>query len=246
VKSIEQRTIEKSSVLQHSFPQTRWTILLSAKAKDAEVSAKAWQELALAYWKPVYAYIRSQGRTHQDGQDETQAFFAHLFDRDFLRNLQPEGGFLLVCLYHRLMDEHRRQINAKQRAEVSIEVWNEIEAMDTNGLSYPAAASVEEAFGRNWADELVTRAMARLAQRWVMRADLFAELCFSVESPEDGANYADSASRVGMTTGAVGKAAHDLRQQFIQELRREVRNTVAEDDDVEEELRHLASLWVKS
>ena len=50
----------------------------------------------------------------------------------------------------------------------------------------------------------------------------------------------------GGPTGAVGKAAHDLRQQFIQELRREVRNTVAEDDDVEEELRYLASLCVKS
>ncbi|MFT5192242.1 MAG: hypothetical protein ACI957_005292 [Verrucomicrobiales bacterium] len=65
------------------------------------------------------------------------------------------------------------------------------------------------------------------------------------QSPGDVAKYADIASFVGMAIGAVGKAAHDLRQQFVQELRTEVRNTVAE-DDVEEELRYLTSLWGKA
>jgi RNA polymerase sigma factor (sigma-70 family) len=229
------------------FLETRWTMVLSAKDGDADASSKAWEELALTYWKPVYAYLRGKGHSHQEAQDATQAFFAYMLNRDTLRNIQPEGArfrsFLLVCLNHRLIDEHRRQINVRQRAEISIEPWHEMEAINANGLLYTTAATPEEAFDRSWAEELIARAMVRLAKRWEKRADLFAELRFSVESPGDGAKYADIASRVGMTEGAVGKAAHDLRQQFVQEVRNEIRNTVAEDDDVDEELRYLASLW---
>ncbi|MGK0190218.1 MAG: RNA polymerase sigma factor (sigma-70 family) [Verrucomicrobiales bacterium] len=231
----------------HPFPQTRWTLIVSAQNTDADASSKAWEELALAYWKPVYAYLRGQGHPHEQAQDETQSFFAHMLDRDTLRNVQPEGArfrsFLLVCLNHRLIDAHRRKINVKQRAEISIEPWHEMEAINGNGLLYPAAASPEEAFDRSWAEELIGRAMMRLANRWEKRADLFAEIRFSVESPGDGAKYADIASRLGMTAGAVGKAAHDLRRQFGEEVRNEIRNTVAGDDDVDEELRYLASLW---
>lgn len=231
----------------HPFPQTRWTLVLSAKQKEADGSASALQELALAYWKPVYAYLRGKGRPHHEAQDETQAFFAHLLSRDFLRNVQPEGGrfrsFLLVCVNRRLIDTHRRRSNAKQRDEVSFEPWHELEALNGNGLLYPTAASPEEAFDRAWAGELIARAMGRLAKRWDKRAELFAELRFTVETPGDGANYADIASRVGMTEGAVGKAAYDLRQQFVEEVRNEIRDTVADDDDIDEELRYLASLW---
>lgn len=229
------------------FPLTRWTLILSAKRKESGDSAQALQELALAYWKPVYAYLRGKGFPHHEAQDETQAFFAHLLHRDFLRNLQPEGGrfrsFLLVCLNRRLIDEHRRRSNAKKRDEVSLEPWHELEALNREELHYPTAASPEEAFDRAWAEELIARAMRHLAKRWEKRAALFAELRFSVESPGDGAKYADIASRLEMTEGAVGKAAFDLRQQFVEEVRKQIRDTVADDDDIDEELRYLASLW---
>lgn len=231
----------------HPFPQTRWTLILSAKQPGPDDSGKALQELALAYWKPVYAYLRGKGRPHHEAQDETQAFFAHLLSRDFLRNVQPEGGrfrsFLLVCLNRRLIDEHRRQINVKKREEVAFEPWHELEAVEGNGLLYPVSASPEEAFDRAWAQELIARAMGRLAKRWEKRAGLFRELRFTVETPGDGRSYADIASRAGMTEGAVGKAAFDLRRQFVEEVRNEIRDTVADDDDIDEELRYLASLW---
>jgi RNA polymerase sigma factor (sigma-70 family) len=227
-----------------AFPATRWSLVISAQGDGAAGALEALETLARAYWKPVYAFLRGKGLPHEEAQDETQAFFAQLLRRDFLRDLQPEGGrfrnFLLVSLRHRLIDEHRKVSNVKRRAEVSLEPWHEMEAIGE--FPRPAAASPEEAFDRSWAESLVAQAMSVLKERWAKRAGLFAELRYSVESPGNVAKYADIAARLHMTEGAVAKAAHDFRQQFGQQIRQEVRDTVAEDDDVEEELRYLVTL----
>jgi hypothetical protein len=45
-----------------------------------------------------------------------------------------------------------------------------------------------------------------------------------------------------MTENAVCKAAYDLRRQFAEQIRLEVRDTVATEEDVMEELRYFARL----
>lgn len=45
-----------------------------------------------------------------------------------------------------------------------------------------------------------------------------------------------------MTEGAVKTAAYDLRKGFAAQVRREIRSTVASDEDVEQELRYLVQL----
>lgn len=186
-----------SPMAYHPFPQPRWTLVLSARSEEAEASSTlALEELTKAYWKPVYAFLCLKGFHHEDAQDETQAFFEHLIKRNFLRNLEPQGGrfrnFLLVSLRCRLIDEHARLSNRKRRAEVALEPWHDSEAASP----YPEAATPEEAFDRSWAEELVARAMAALQERWEKRSELFAELRFTVESPGDGAKYAVGPSRL--------------------------------------------------
>ncbi len=224
------------------FPPTRWSLVLSAKDRGAEGSDKAVEGLALAYWQPIFAWLCRQGRSHEEAQDDAQGFFAYLLSREFLRNVQPEGGrfrnFLLVCLRRWMKDERLRAVNVKRQAEVPMQPWHEAEsaAFHCNG------ATPEEVFDRRWAESLVTRSMTALAQRWENRSALFAALRLTVEGTGDAEKYAAIAARLNMSEGAVGKAAHDLRQQFAEQIRHEVRDTVARDDDVEEELRYLVRL----
>ncbi len=228
----------------HPFPQTRWTLVLSAKEGESDASSEALEHLALAYWKPIHAYLRGKGRSHEQAQDDTQGFFAYLLGRDFLRNIEPEGGrfrnFLLVSLRRWMKDERNRVINVKRKAEIELQPWHEMEA----GHAAPDAAfaSPEEAFDRSWAEELVSRSMEALREHWKNRPDLFAALRLTVESPGNVEKYAAIAARLGMTEGAVGKAAHDLRRQFAQRIRQEIRDTVARDEDIEGELRYLVNL----
>ena len=53
------------------------------------------------------------------------------------------------------------------------------------------------------------------------------------------------ASRVGMKEGAVSKAVFDLRRHFAEEIRREIQETVTDEESVEEELRYLVRLLRK-
>ena len=224
------------------FPATRWTVVLSAKEGGDEARARAMEGLARAYWQPIYAYLRGSGRTHEEAQDVVQGFFAHLLGRDFLRNVQPQGGrfrnFLLVCLRRWMRDEQGRVVNVKHRAEVVLQPWHDtVEASLTCPVTLP-----DEAFDRTWAEALVARAMAQLEENWAQRSALFAALRFTVEGHGDAEKYAAIAARLGMTEGAVNKAAHDLRKQFASQVRAEIRDTVARDDDVEEERRYLVRL----
>lgn len=216
--------------------------MLSARSRGTDASFAALESLALAYWRPIYAWLRGQGHSHEEAQDAVQGFFAYLLSRDFLRNIQPEGGrfrnFLLVALRRWLKDERHRSINVKRRAEVELLPWNELEGTALSSK----AASPEEAFDLSWAEALVERAMKTLAARWEHRAALFAALRLTIESPGNVEKYAAIAARLGTSEGAVGKAAHDLRQQFAEQIQREIRDTVARDEDVEEELRYLLRL----
>jgi RNA polymerase sigma-70 factor (ECF subfamily) len=225
----------------HPFPQTRWSVVLSAKEGEADASFKALEGLAHAYWQPIYAWLRGQGRTHEEAKDDAQGFFAYLLNREFLRNIQPEGGrfrnFLLVCLRRWMKDERHRAINVKRLAEVELQPWDEL-----GGAMINPAASPEESFDRTWAQALVARSMKALESRWRNRSALFTALRLQVESPDSVEKYAVLAARLGLSEGAVGKAAHDLRQQFAEQIRREIRDTVARDEDVKEELRYLVRL----
>jgi DNA-directed RNA polymerase specialized sigma24 family protein len=223
------------------FPPTRWTVVLSAKVGVDDHAAEALEQLAIAYWQPIYSYLRGKGNDHIEAQDATQGFFAYLLSRDFLRNIEPEGGrfrnFLLVALRRWMKDERNRAINVKRREELEWQPWYEMEA-----VPLLAETSPEKAFDRTWAEALVAHAMSAVEARWSHRAELFAALRLTVECPEDAEKYAVIARRTGMSEGAVGKAAHDLRQQFAEEIRCQVRETVAQDADVEEELRYLIRL----
>ena len=224
------------------FPPTRWTLILSAKDGETSASREAMETLARSYWQPIYAWVRGRGRSHEEAQDDTQGFFAYLLDHRFLGNLQPEGGrfrnFLLVSLRRWMKDECRRVINQKRREEIVMEPWHE----NAEPAFISREDSPEEAFDRAWVAALVARTMAALEQRWVNRRELFEALRLTVDGSGDAEKHAVIGARLGMTENAVNKAAYDLRKQFAEQIRREVRDTVAADEDVMDELRYLVRL----
>lgn len=224
------------------FPPTHWTLILSAKEGESKASRDAMNSLAQSYWQPIYAWLRGRGRSHEEAQDDTQGFFAYLLDHRFLGNVQPEGGrfrnFLLVCLRRWMKDECNRVTNLKRREEVGMQPWHE----KAEPALFSREASPDEAFDRAWVTALVARTMTALEQRWENRKELFAALRLTVEGSGTSEKHATIAARLGMTENAVNKAIYDLRKQFAEQIRREVRDTVATDEDVMDELRYLVRL----
>jgi DNA-directed RNA polymerase specialized sigma24 family protein len=60
-----------------------WQMVLAAGG-DSGASQEALEWLCRTYWFPLYAFVRRKGYSEQDAQDLTQAFFAHLLDRNRL------------------------------------------------------------------------------------------------------------------------------------------------------------------
>ena len=139
-----------------------------------------------------------------------------------------------------MKDERKRVRNVKRDAETRLESWHELEASES--IPYPNALSPEEAFDRSWAAALIHRSMEAVKERWKNRPELFRALSLTVEDPDNVEKHASIAKRLGMSEGAVNKAAYDLRRQFSIQIKKEIRDTVARDEDVEEELRYLVRL----
>jgi len=206
---------------------------------------EALEGLCRAYWYPLYAFVRRQGRSPEDAQDLTQAFFAHLLRKEFLDGVGPEKGrfrsFLLACLEHFLTDEWEKSRTAKRRANCPEHRLDLEQAEERYRVEAPVEATPERLFERRWALDLLDRVLDRLRQGELAagRGAVFGELqgCLLGERPAE--TYAQLGTRLGMSETAVKVAVHRLRQRYRELLRDEIAHTVTRAEEVEDELRYL-------
>ena len=222
-----------------------WSAILAVGDADAPASLQALERLAHAYWQPLYIYLRQRGANPDTAADQVQGFFAYLLSRDFLREVRPGDGrfrnFLLVALRRWVRDQNDRDHAVKRGGGIVPLPLEELEALRAE----PPARDGDTpdiAFERAWARGVFSRALGLVGDAWSGRVELFAALRISLEGSPDAETHRNIALRLGMTEGAVNKAAHDLRQQFATRVRSEIRATVPDESEVDDELRHLVRL----
>jgi RNA polymerase sigma-70 factor (ECF subfamily) len=221
-------------------------MIAGAQSTDAPKAVAQLDRLARTYWRPLYAYVRGTGRTHEQAADEVQAFFASLVMRDSLRHVQPGAtrfrSFLLACLKNSLASAGRRGLAQKRGGNASHVPLDELESGVVPSL--PDSASPQEALDRVWAQEIFDRAFRRLQDdaKERGREDIFAMLrpILLGTTPEGG--YAAVGADLGVAEGTARKMVFDLRVRLGEFLRQEVLQTVAQPEDVEDELRYLLGL----
>lgn len=228
------------------FDATRWSIVLRAREK----SESALAALCETYRRPLLTWLRIQGYAPEQAEDAVQGFFAHILSRAFLENVAREKGsfrtFLLRCLKNYLRDEYHRQTAAKRggtHAPLSLD--------ETDGegqkVREPAAngAAPDREFDRAWAKAVIANALIRLEAEYASQGNsaLCAELKPAMSVDDNAPSYAQIASRLGMSEGAVKVAAHRMRNRLATIIRNEVSQTVANESDLEEEVRYLIQLF---
>jgi RNA polymerase sigma-70 factor (ECF subfamily) len=99
----------------------------------------------------------------------------------------------------------------------------------------------EKQYERRWALCLVDRALDNLRGEYERsgNAALFAALSDSLPELGTSRPYREIAQELGINEGALRVATHRLRKRFARVLRREVADTVARPEEVEDELRFL-------
>ena len=234
---------------QPAFVTTHWSVVLSAQNEDSPQSAEALATLCSAYWFPLYAFVRRQGRSPHDAQDLTQEFFARLLEKDYLKSAAREKGrfrtFLLVALKRFLANEWDRQ-HAQKRGGFTPVVSIDQEQAESRFESEPAhILQPDVLFDRQWAVTLLERTMKRLHEEYITsgRTKLFEFLRSALARDESALPYAQIASQLNLSEAAVKMAVQRLRARYREILRAEIAETVSSPDEVEEEIRHLFSTF---
>ncbi len=227
------------------FKTTRWSVVLAAGTRSDPHSDDALATLCLAYWHPLYVYIRRRGYSADEASDLTQEFFARLMEKQYLHHANVERGrfrsFLLAAVNHFLANE-RDRVRAQKRGGGRPPLPLEMETAEGLYLREPGdARTPERVFERRWALTMLDRVLATLRQEYDAsgRAALFDRLKDLLASGRTEEPYARVAAALGTSEGAVKVAVHRLRRRFGDLLRKEIAQTVPSADQVDDEIRYL-------
>jgi DNA-directed RNA polymerase specialized sigma24 family protein len=227
------------------FATTRWTLVVQAGGKETGIADRALADLCLAYWYPLYAYVRRQGRSREDAEDLTQAFFARFLEKNYLAGLSAERGrfraFLLAAMKHFLANEWDKA-NRLKRGGGAVPLSLDWQAADERFHIEPADPdSPEKSFDREWALALLERVLQRLEAECegAGKGALFSSARGYLMIGETAIPYADAARALGVEESAMRVAVHRLRKRYREILRAEIAQTLADPAMVEEELRSL-------
>ena len=238
------RTTGSSTPSASVFLTTRWSVVLAAAQGSTTEARAALDKLCKTYWYPLYAYIRRRGYGAADAEDLTQGYFARLLGLNSLAAVRREKGrfrsFLLAGVNHFLADERDRAVAQKRdvRRTISLEAESAEHRYRLEPLN---AETPEHLYERQWAITLLETVVQRLHGEYDVAGKglLFMALRFAITGDRHGIHYADLAAQLSMSEAAVRVAVHRLRRRYRKLLREEIANTVANDAEIEEELRYL-------
>lgn len=227
------------------FATTRWTLVLQAGRPDAPESGEALEALCRAYWYPLYAYLRRHGFDEHQAQDLTQEFFARLLEKNYLGLADRQRGrfraFLLTAFKCFLANEWDRASAAKRgggRGPLSLDAMTAEERYRHEPADQ---LSADQLYDRRWALDLIDRARARVREHYVAtnKQLRFELLQAFLPGDEPSRSQADIGRELGLNENAVKQEVFRLKKLFGEFLRSEVAETVANADEVDEELRYL-------
>jgi RNA polymerase sigma factor (sigma-70 family) len=229
---------------RYRFATTHWSRVLAAGRETTQSSQAALDTLCRTYWYPLYVYVRRTGRSPEDAQDLTQAFFVRLFEKHSLALADQHRGrfrsFLLSSLKNFLINEHAKSKTVRRgggRIHFSIDG----DQAEERYCAEPADdLTPDKLFEKRWATTLLEQALETLRQEYAQAGTqaLFERLKEHLWGDKT-MRYAEIAETFGMKEGSARAAALRLRRRFGQTVRALIADTVATPEEVEEELNAL-------
>lgn len=225
------------------FLTTRWTQVLAAKGESAQAQ-QALSELCAAYYGPVVGFLRREGRDEDAARELAHEFFAKVLESRGFSSADPQRGrfrsYLLGALKHFLANRRARQMQEKRGGIIPHQEYAETDTASASEPA-PAVALPEAAFDRDWALNVLERAMSRLKEEWQEKnaAEQFDKLKPWLTGGENTGSQADLAAQLGMKEGAARVILHRFRRRFGDLVKAEIAQTVNGPAEVADEMRLL-------
>ena len=230
-----------------AFTTTHWSVVLDAQG-ESPAAQEALEKLCRTYWRPIFAFLRREGRPSAEAEDITQGFFAQLLERRSLDAVRKEKGrlrsYLLGALKYFLADEQRRSMAIKRGSGLRPIPLEELRADERIEMEPSDPMTAEMIYERRWALTVLERVLSRLKEEYLAahNAALFDSLKQLLPDEPGSPSQAEMATQLSMTENAVRQAFYRFRQRYQSILREEIAHTVATPGDIEDELRHLIAV----
>ena len=227
------------------FAATSWTNVLAAQRGGSPEASVALEKLCVAYWYPLYAYLRRKGFDPHKAQDLNQEFFYRLIKENYLGAVDRRRGkfrsFLLAALNHFVSNQRDHERAAKRGGGQTLISLDAEEAEDRFKLEPASTLSPEKIFERNWFMTLFAEALRRLREEQVAsgKGAVFEQLKQFVTDDAAAGDYNAAAERVNMTPNAVAVTVHRWRERYKKLVHEEVVRTVADPSEIEDELHRF-------
>ena len=235
------------------FAPTHWSVIVAAGKNESEPesAAVALAKLCQTYWMPLYTFVRTRGYSVHDAQDLTQSFFAHLIEHQIYARADRAKGkfrsFLLASLKNFLADSYSHAHAAKRGGAHNFLPLEEGSAEAAESLFQTHFGNGERdgedgLFERSWAAALVGAGLERLADECQRegKQNVFQQLkIFLTGSTQPLPTYDQLAEKMGLHASTLRSHVTRLRIRYRELLRAEVRQTVASEAEVDEELHEL-------
>jgi RNA polymerase sigma factor (sigma-70 family) len=231
--------------MAETFATTHWSMVLAAGKRALPESEKALADLCQAYWGAVYVFVRRQVADVHEAQDLTQAFFTALLEKNILAVAQPSRGrfrsFLLTSVRNFLHNERDKQKSLKRGGGQKVLALNFQQEDSKQSLEPADTLTPERLFERQWVLALLDQVMARLRAEHVKagKQRIFDRLKGSLSGADAESSLAEIAAELGISANAAKVAAHRLRKRYRELLRAEVAQTLADPQEIDDEIRQL-------
>ena len=236
---------------QETFLTTHWSLVESVETASDDDKNRALIGLLLKrYWKPVYCYLRRRGYGNEQAKDLTQGFFHEVvLGRQLIQKADRSKGrfrsYLLAALNNYLSTVHAAETAQKRIPKDKLVPLNVAITEDFSGVTTNFTA--EESFDYAWVSALLEHVLEELetvcyedgkAVYWRVFRDRILKPITEQEKP---ASLSEICHKYDIESPRVASnMIVTVKRRFQAILRKQLRDTVASDDEVDDELAEIS------
>ena len=229
--------------LPDRFPDTRWSLIVEARQMRQGLN-HGLGEWCLIYRDPVVNYLKALGLSVEEAEDVAHDFFTKLLERG-PSSILPEKldgrfrAYLQRTVRNFLTDHWRKQQRHKRGGHLE-KVQSEQTLANLADDSTP-----EDVLGKSWVTTVIARASDALEKEMEAsgRGDFLRAVGALLDGQKGESDRARLAQQFEMTDGAFRVALHRIRSRLRELVEVEIRQTVSNEEDFQDEVRYLFSLW---
>ena len=225
------------------FPTTRWTIVRSLSESSEERVAAALESLCQQYRQPLVQYLLAAGTSPNDVDDVIQDFLSYFITKRNFEKADPERGklrtFLMASVRNFAANVLAQQSAIKRGGGVVPVPFEEEMAAKTEEQMAPEAV-----FDEQWAANIMDNALKNLEGEYERRGkqEWFAQISGFLDWQPKATDYKKAAMQMKVRSNRVAVEVFRLRHRFREVVREEIGHTVSSQQEIEEELRYLATV----